>query len=146
MVINTGQVCDLNISLHISAKMTATSQNKNHRMEFLSCGDPYENPANRPFMEQFIQLKFMNTLICIDYHEKLNEYVVDIDRRFFKCLGDVTLGGLIDQFFGTYTEELAILDVSAHHGDPTLKGLQLLNVPFRDLLHDYELLQIVVTL
>jgi hypothetical protein len=126
--------------------MTAANQNKNHRMEFLSCGDPYENPANRPFMEQFIQLKFMNTLISIDYHEKLNEYVVDMEGQFFKCLGDVTLGGLIDQFFGTYAEELAIRDIFAHRGDPAQKGLQLLNVPFRDLLHDYELLQIVVTL
>jgi hypothetical protein len=121
-----------------------------YRMEFLPCPDPYENPANRPFMEQFIQLKFMYHLISIDYHEKLNEYVVDIDTgvkgRFFKCLGDVTLGGLIDYFFGTYAEELAVRDVYAHRGDPAQKGLQLLNVPFRDLLRDYELLQIVVTL
>lgn len=122
------------------------SQNKNYHMEFLSCGDPYENPANRPFMEQFIQLKFMHNLISIDYHEKLNEYVVDIDGRFFKCLGDVTVGGLLDYFFDTYTEELAIRNASAHRGDPMQKGIQLLNIPFRDLLGDYELLQIIVTL
>jgi hypothetical protein len=126
--------------------MAAACSSQNHRMEFLSCGDPYENPANRPFMEQFIQLKFVNTLISIDYHEKLNEYVVDMEGRFFKCLGDVTLGGLIDYFFGTYAEELAVRDVYAHRGDPAQKGLQLLNIPFRDLLRDYELLQIVVTL
>ncbi len=120
--------------------------NPTYRMEFLPCPDPYENPANRPFMEQFIQLKFMHHLISIDYHEKLNEYVVTVGERFYKCLGDVTLGGLIDYFFGTYAEELAVRDVYAHRGDPAQKGLQLLNIPFRDLLHDYELLQIVVTL
>jgi len=131
--------------------MAAASQNKNHRMEFLSCGDPYENPANRPFMEQFVHLTYMTDSISIDYHEKLNEYVVyfidgPFSGRFFKCLDYVTIGGLIDQFYGTYTEELAVRHVSGHRGSPEAAGIAILNKPFGELLRDHEMVQISVTL